>query len=94
MLQFDVVAYRLQTEYSVECKFESIPVATARWVECGDEKKLEEFRNKVFDNLALDHADSLVYVAPTMVNLQLTQERWPQVRFRKTREHGVEAIAA
>ncbi len=93
MLQFDVVAYRLQTEYSVECKFEGIPVATARWVECEDKKKLEEFRNRAFDNLALDHAGSLVYVAPTQVNLQLTRERWPEIRFRKTREHGVEVMA-
>ncbi len=89
MLQFDVVAYRLQSEYSVDCKFESVPVATARWVECDDAKRLEEFRNKAFDNLAVDHAGSLVYVAPTSVNLQLTQERWPEVRFRMTREHGV-----
>ena len=95
LLQFDVVAFRLKEEYGVECVFDSIPVATARWVECADPKKLEEFRDKAFDNLALDHTGSLVYVAPTMVNLQLTQERWPDVRFRKTREHGVEnALAA
>ena len=94
LLQFDVVAFRLQEEYSVECVFDSIPVATARWVECDDEKKLEEFRNKAFDNLALDHAGSLVYVAPTQVNLQLTQERWPDIRFRKTREHGIETALA
>jgi peptide chain release factor 3 len=91
LLQFDVVAFRLKSEYSVDCIFESVPVATARWIECDDEKKLEEFRNKAFDNLSLDHAGSLVYIAPTMVNLQLTVERWPDVRFRKTREHGVEA---
>ena len=94
LLQFDVVAYRLKEEYGVECVFDSIPVATARWVECDDPKKLEEFRNKAFDNLALDHANSLVYVAPTQVNLQLTHERWPDVRFRKTREHGVETALA
>jgi peptide chain release factor 3 len=94
MLQFDVVAFRLKSEYSVDCIFESVPVATARWIECDDAKKLEEFRNKGFDNLALDHAGSLVYIAPTQVNLQLTRERWPDVRFRKTREHGVETAAA
>ena len=94
LLQFDVVAFRLQEEYSVECVFDSIPVATARWVECADEKRLEEFRNKAFDNLAVDHAGSLVYVAPTLINLQLTQERWPDVTFRKTREHGTETALA
>ena len=33
VLQFDVVAHRLRYEYGVECSFESIPVATARWVQ-------------------------------------------------------------
>ena len=94
LLQFDVVAYRLQEEYGVDCVFDNINVATARWVECEDAKRLEEFRNKALDNLALDHTDSLVYVAPTLINLQLTAERWPEVRFRATREHGVESLAA
>ncbi len=94
MLQFDVVGFRLQTEYGVDCKFESVPVATARWVGCDDKKKLEEFRNKAHDNLALDHAGSLVYIAPTQVNLQLTRERWPTIRFHDTREHGVKSAEA
>ncbi|MGH8283731.1 MAG: peptide chain release factor 3 [Gammaproteobacteria bacterium] len=93
LLQFDVVVFRLKSEYGVDCIFEGVPVATARWIECDDAKKLDEFKNRAFENLALDHAGSLVYVAPTRVNLQLTRERWPGVRFRKTREHGVEAAA-
>src|SRR5690606_817345 len=32
-LQFDVVAHRLRDEYKVECQFEQISVATARWIE-------------------------------------------------------------
>ena len=52
-----------------------------------DLKKLEEFRAKAFDNLALDHSGALVYLAPTRVNLQLTLERWPDIEFRETREH-------
>ena len=51
-----------------------------------DEKKLDEFRRKAHDNLALDHGEALVYIAPTRVNLELTQERWPDIRFRATRE--------
>ncbi|HSC48169.1 MAG TPA: peptide chain release factor 3 [Gammaproteobacteria bacterium] len=94
LLQFDVVAYRLKEEYGVECVFDTVHVATARWVEGDDPRRLEEFKDKAYDNLALDHGDSLVYVAPTMVNLQLTQERWPELRFRKTREHGSETALA
>ena len=47
---------------------------------------LRDFRNKLATNLALDHAEELVYLAPTRVNLQMTQERWPDVEFRATRE--------
>jgi len=86
-LQFDVVAHRLKDEYKVECQFEPINVATARWIEVGDEKTMQEFQRKAHDNLALDHSDSLVYIAPSKVNLTLTQERWPDVVFRKTREY-------
>ena len=86
-LQFDVVAHRLRHEYNVDCQFETIEVATARWVDCKDPKMLADFEKKAHDNLALDHADSLVYIAPTRVNLSLTEERWPDIGFRKTREH-------
>lgn len=89
ILQFDVAAFRLRSEYGVECGFESVNVTTARWVSCTDRKRFEDFQTKLRDALALDHHGELVYIAPTRVNLQLTQERWPEVRFAATREHGV-----
>ncbi|MGH8205422.1 MAG: peptide chain release factor 3, partial [Steroidobacteraceae bacterium] len=85
-LQFDVVAFRLQDEYGVQCVFESVAIHTARWVSAADERKLEEFRAKAHDHLALDHGGALVYLAPSRVNLQLTLERWPDIRFHPTRE--------
>jgi peptide chain release factor 3 len=88
VLQFDVVAYRLKDEYNVDSSFEAASVVTARWVHCDDEKKLAEFREKNAMNLGIDAAGQLVYLAPTRVNLQLAQERWPQVRFSNTREHA------
>jgi peptide chain release factor 3 len=87
LLQFDVVAYRLKHEYSVDCAYENVNVATARWVYCSDDKMLEEFKKKAFDNLALDGSDNLTYLAPTRVNLNLTMERWPDIQFKTTREH-------
>ena len=85
-LQFDVVAHRLSHEYNVESQFETVNVATARWVECDDARMLEDFRKKAFDNLAIDHGGDLVYIAPSRVNLNLTMGRWPELRFRETRE--------
>jgi len=86
VLQFEVAAWRLKDEYGVEASFEPVSVVTARWIECDDSKILEAFREKNAAHLALDAANALVYIAPSRVNLQLAQERAPQVRFLATRE--------
>jgi peptide chain release factor 3 len=86
-LQFEVVAFRLQDEYAVQCVFDTINVHTARWIDADDAKKLEEFRVKARDYLAIDHTGALVYLAPSRVNLELTIERWPTLRFSPTREY-------
>jgi len=87
VLQFDVVAHRLQYEYNVECIYANVKVVSARWVYASDQKKLAEFKAKLSLNLALDSADHLTYLAPTNVNLNMTQERWPTIEFKQTREH-------
>jgi peptide chain release factor 3 len=87
-LQFEVVAFRLQDEYGVQCVFEPVAVHTARWVESADARKLKEFRARAHEHLALDHSGALVYLAPSRVNLELTLERWPGITFRETREHA------
>jgi peptide chain release factor 3 len=89
ILQFDVVAYRLKNEYGVEASFENVNVQTARWIDCDDSKVLADFTRQLQNNLAEDGAGQLVYLAPTRVNLQLTQERWPAIRFAATRETTV-----
>lgn len=87
VLQFDVVVSRLKSEYKVEAVYEPVNVATARWVTSTDARKLDDFQRKANDFLALDGSDQLAYIAPTMVNLQLAQERHPDIQFHKTREH-------
>lgn len=89
VLQFDVVAYRLKDEYNVQATFEPVQIQTARWVYASDDKILDTFRDKNAANLAIDAAGEMVYLAPTRVNLQLAQERNPDVRFDATREHAV-----
>ncbi|NGY05568.1 peptide chain release factor 3 [Solimonas terrae] len=90
VLQFDVVQYRLRDEYKVESVFEPVQVHTARWVEIDDARKLKEFRDKNDTRLAHDHYGQLVYLASSSVNLSMTRERFPDVRFLETREHGVQ----
>lgn len=85
-LQFDVVAYRLQNEYSVNSVYENVNVVTARWVRCDDDKILEQFKQEQQRNLALDNADQLIYLAPSRVNLDIVIEKWPKIQFANTRE--------
>jgi peptide chain release factor 3 len=89
VLQFDVVAARLKQEYGVECAYDNVPVATARWVFCDDEKLMQKFRTKASSNLAMDGGNRLTYIAPSMVNLNLAIERWPEIEFKSTCEHAV-----
>ena len=86
VLQFDVAAHRLKGEYSVDAVVEPVGVQAARWVVCEDDKELKRFREKAYENLAEDGDGQLVYLAPTRVNLNLTLERWPDVKFLATRE--------
>ncbi|WP_445370565.1 peptide chain release factor 3 [Methylomonas sp. HW2-6] len=86
ILQFDVTAHRLKHEYNVECVYDASPINTVRWVSSANPAKLEEFRNKAFENLAEDGGGYLVYLATSRVNLQLTEERWPDIHFSATRE--------
>ena len=87
VLQFDVVAYRLENEYAVKCCYETTNTVTSRWIAATDKDKLEIFTNKYSDNLAWDGSQQLTYLAPTRVNLQLAMERNPEITFLATREH-------
>ena len=77
VLQFDVVAYRLKDEYGVEAIYEGVNVTTARWVECDDDKALNEFKRKYEQNLAMDGGDHLTFLAASRVNLVMAEERFP-----------------
>jgi len=86
ILQFDVVAHRLKTEYNVDCTFEAVPVSTARWIRFKNPEDESGFRSRNEQNLSLDGHDTLAYIAPNRANLQLAMERWPEVEFHATRE--------
>ncbi len=88
-LQFDVVASRLQNEYGVDAVFEGTQTNSARWVTCEDKKMLADFERALAHNVAFDAANNMAYLAPSNINLELTQERWPKLTFHATREHAV-----
>ena len=87
VLQFDVVAYRLENEYNVRCIYESVNTVTARWITSEDVKQLEAFKQAQQRYLALDAGDHLTYLAPSRVSLDLAIEQWPAIQFNATREY-------
>jgi len=86
VLQFDVTAFRLKGEYNVECVYDAVSVFGARWITSDNSEQLALFKKKAFDNLAEDGGGYLVYLASSRVNLQLAEERWPEINFNATRE--------
>ncbi|MPS48765.1 peptide chain release factor 3 [Methylobacillus sp.] len=85
LLQFDVVAHRLEHEYGVDVAFENYDCATARWLR-GSDADLKAIADKYGFNVALDGNEEYVYLAPNRVNLQMAQERYPDIEFLETRE--------
>jgi len=88
VLQFDVTMARLKTEYGVDASYEPIEYAAARWIACDDKKRLAEFEKKCQANLALDADGHLTYLATSEWRLGFIMEEWPDIAFRKTREHN------
>lgn len=84
-LQFEVVAFRLQAEYGVDCVYTPASVHTVRWL-TGKPADLADFQRKNARYCALDAANALAYLASSRVNLQLTEEKWSQLEFCSTRE--------
>ena len=94
VLQFDVVAHRLQAEYGVEVMFETPSTHIARWVSSENKTQLAEFEKAQMNNLSEDAAGNLTYLANHRVNLDMMKERYPDLVFHETREHAVNLSGA
>ena len=87
VLQFEVTVARLKAEYSVDAIYEPAgDYALARWVESDDPKKLAEFEKQNTANLARDSQGCLSYLTSSEFLLNYCMERWPDIKFRKTRD--------
>lgn len=86
-LQFDVTISRLKEEYGVDAIYESLDLGVARWIECEDENRLEEFKKRYRTSIALDTADNLTFMAADKWRLAYITKEWPEIHFFETREH-------
>jgi peptide chain release factor 3 len=86
VLQFEVMADRIRTEYQVPCRFEQTSLYTARWVEADSERELKRFTDANQGAMADDHAGEPVFLARNAWHLNHTVETWPDIHFLKIRE--------
>lgn len=86
ILQFDVTVARLQAEYGVEARYETVEYATARWVSAEDPARLEAFENANSMHLARDAEGNLALLASGEWQVRFIAEQWPDIRFSKTCE--------
>ncbi len=87
-LQFDIVRHRLAEEYGVDAVYESVALHTARWLKFPNPAMAEDFARQEASSLGRDGVGNPVFMATNRYNLELAEERWPEVRFVATREHG------
>ncbi len=87
-LQFEVIQYRLEHEYGAKCTYENFPVYKACWVDPKDRnsEEFKEFKRVKQKFLAMDKRKQLVFLADSQFSLQMTQQKYPNVKLHFTSE--------
>lgn len=86
VLQFDVIQYRLEHEYSALCRYEAINLYKACWIESDNMEQLKDFRVRKYGNLAIDKHGREVFLAESPYALQMAQDKFTDIQFHFTTE--------
>lgn len=85
-LQFDVIQFRLEHEYSAQCKYENLPLYKACWFKSNNIKQLDDFKKRKSNYLAEDKYGRDVYLADTAFSLEMAKNNFPDIEFYYTSE--------
>ncbi len=86
-LQYEVIQYRLEHEYGAKCTYENFPAHKACWIEPDETNPdFQEFKRVKQKFLARDKSGQLVFLADSAFSLQMTQQKYPSVKFYFTSE--------
>ena len=86
-LQFEVMADRLANEYQLEVIFEASPFAEARWLG-GAKADIEDFMSKHRSAMGTDIDEQPVFLAKSAWEIGYVSERYPLVRFERSKERA------
>lgn len=87
-LQYEVIQYRLEHEYGAKCTYENLNVHKACWIETEDldTEEFKDFKRVKSKFLAKDKQEQLVFFADSSFSLQMTQQKYPSIKFHFTSE--------
>jgi peptide chain release factor 3 len=86
-LQLDVLKSRLRAEYGLDVDLEASPYDTARWLS-GPEADVEKFLGTHRGQMATDRDGAPVFLAKSNWELGYVAEKFPGLKFAKTRERA------
>lgn len=86
-LQFEVVKYRLEDEYSVVATYEPVSWAGVRWLKFNDKKQQDQFMQDYSSVLMVDKDERLCFAVRTEWDLKLAMEKNPDVKFYKNSDY-------
>lgn len=87
-LQFEVIQYRLEHEYSAKCRFDALAFHKACWM-TGDKDKIDAFCQYRPKEIVIDKDGNRVYLASSPYVLQMARTNNPDVTFHETSEFKV-----
>jgi len=91
-LQFEVVAHRLEHEYSCKARIMPARYNVARWVTCPEEnggaKELQRFIDGNSHRVAMDAVNAPTVLLEYAGELRAMQDNWPKIQFHALREHA------
>jgi peptide chain release factor 3 len=85
-LQFEVIQYRLEHEYSAQCRWEPINLFKACWIESENAEELENFKKRKFQYMASDKEGRDVFLADSEYVLRMAQNDFKDIRFHFSSE--------
>lgn len=87
VLQFEVVKYRLEDEYSVNADYENYPFVGIRWLKFENEKAEGEFISNNASNIVYDNKKRICFSVRSEWDLKLAMEKNPKVEFFKNSDY-------
>lgn len=87
-LQFEVLASRIEQEYSLPVRFEQTQFTSARWI-TGPKDKLEAFVQANQGHMALDHDGDPVYLTRLQWDIDRVERDYPELTLSSVKEMQV-----